>query len=373
MNFDICQSYATDMSSKSFTYTFPSVRGIQAGREFFVSQVPIRMLPRLFVFEDADLPTDMRTQRTLNQKRIPGMANYVISNRNDYTFSAITASIDAEITFEPVGPEDDQVGRLRLPMDARFIINDGQHRWAALKAAALADPSLNDETISVVFFVDIGLARSQQMFADLNRHGVRPSASIGILFDHREELANTTRQIVKDIPVLRDLVEPEKSTLVPLSRKLFTLSAVHGTHKALFIQIPPEQQVEVAHQFWNAVVSAMPEWSMVHNNEAAARDIRQDFIHTHGTVLHALGRSANHMIRYSDKWSWEKFTKALKSIDWRRNNSALWEGRALSAGRVSKANQSVTLTSNVIKKSLGLTLSADEERLEISLSGGKNV
>lgn len=371
MNLDICQSYATDMSSKSFTYTFPSVRGIQAGREFFVSQVPLRMLPRLFVFNDADLPTDMRTQRTLNQKRIPGMARYVTTNRDNYTFSAITASIDADVSFEPVGPDDDQVGRLRVPMDARFIINDGQHRWAALQEAALEDPSLSDETIAVVFFIDIGLARSQQMFADLNRHGVRPSASIGILFDHREELANTTRQIVKDIPVLRDLVEPEKSSLVPLSRKLFTLSAIHGTHKALFIQVPADEQVEVAHNFWNSVVRAMPEWTMVHNDEIQARDVRQDFIHTHGTVLHALGRSANHLIRHSDKWSWEQFTKALQSIDWRRTNTSLWEGRALSAGRVSKANQSVTLTSNVIKKALGLPLSADEERLEDSISGGK--
>ena len=30
-------------------------------------------------------------------------------------------------------------------------------------------PELGGETIAVVFFLDIGLSRSQQMFADLNR------------------------------------------------------------------------------------------------------------------------------------------------------------------------------------------------------------
>jgi DNA sulfur modification protein DndB len=360
------------MSSKSFTYTFPSVRGIQAGREYFVSQVPLRMLPRMFVFTDVDLPVDMRTQRTMNDKRIPGMARYVTENRSDYTFSAITASIDADIEFEAIGPEDDQVGRIRIPMDARFIINDGQHRWAALQEAMQEDPSLADETIAVVFFIDIGLARSQQMFADLNRHGVRPSASIGILFEHRERLADLTRQVVKNIALLRDLVESEKSSLPPLSRKLFTLSAIHGTHKALLAGTEESAQEKIATDFWNAVIDALPEWKMVYNSEIAARDVRQDFIHTHGTVLHALGRAANNMMRTDPHWNWKKFSTALLSIDWRRDNSALWEGRALNAGRVSKANQNVTLTSNVIKKALGLELSADETRLENSLVGARS-
>ena len=357
------------MSSKSFTYTFPSVRGIQAGREYFVSQVPLRMLPRMFVFTDVDLPVDMRTQRTLNDKRIPGMARYVTENRSDYTFSAITASIDADIEFEAIGPEDDQVGRIRIPMDARFIINDGQHRWAALQEAMQEDPSLADETIAVVFFIDIGLARSQQMFADLNRHGVRPSASIGILFEHRERLAELTREIVKNNPLLRDLVESEKSSLPPLSRKLFTLSAIHGTNKSLLAGSDEEIQLRLATEFWNAVIDALPEWKMVYNSEISARDVRQDFIHTHGTVLHALGRAANHMMRADENWTWKKFSTALRTVDWRRDNSALWEGRALNAGRVSKANQNVALTSNVIKKALGLELSADEMRLENSLLG----
>jgi DNA sulfur modification protein DndB len=360
------------MSSKSFTYTFPSVRGIQAGREYFVSQVPLSMLPRMFIFDDPALPVEMRTQRTMNEKRIPGMARYVNENRDDYTFSAITASIDAEVSFEPIGPEDDQVGRIRIPMDARFIINDGQHRWAALKAATLQDPSLLNETIAVVFFVDIGLARSQQMFADLNRHGVRPSASIGILFDHRESLAELTRTVVSNVHLLRDLVESEKSSLAPLSRKLFTLSAIHGTHKTLFPGIPEDKQESVAIDFWNAVIDALQEWKYVYSSELTAKEVREQFIHTHGTVLHALGRSANHLMKSDTEWSWSIYSAALNTINWKRDNVSLWEGRALNAGRVSKANQNITLTSNVVKKALGLELSADETRLENSLQGARS-
>jgi len=214
-------------------FTFPVVRGVQAGREFFIAQCPVRMLPKLFSFTDADLPVEMRAQRTLNANRVPEIAQYIVENRSDYTFSAITASIDADVVFEPVSELDSRLGRLHVPMDARFIINDGQHRHAAFSAALEADPTLGDETIAVVFFIDVGLARSQQMFADLNRHSVKPSASIGVLYDHREPLSALTRRVVNGNALLRDMTEFEKVTLAPKSKKLFTLSAVHQANQAL--------------------------------------------------------------------------------------------------------------------------------------------
>ena len=61
-------------------------------------------------------------------------------------------------------------------------------------------PLLGDETISVVIFADRGLTRSQQMFADLNIHAVRPTKSIKLLYNHRDELARLSREVVQAIP-----------------------------------------------------------------------------------------------------------------------------------------------------------------------------
>jgi DNA sulfur modification protein DndB len=58
-------------------------------------------------------------------------------------------------------------------MTARFIINDGQHRRAAIEEALKERPELGDETISVVFLVDEGLTRSQQMFEVVTEVEVR--------------------------------------------------------------------------------------------------------------------------------------------------------------------------------------------------------
>src|SRR5438105_3037843 len=98
---------------------------------------PLRLLPKLFIFDEAEIPAQLRAQRVLNTTRIPEIARYILENRTDYAFSAITASIDGEVVFQPYIGEGSKhhLGTLVVPMSAKLIINDGQHRWAAIEAA----------------------------------------------------------------------------------------------------------------------------------------------------------------------------------------------------------------------------------------------
>ncbi len=153
---------------------------------------PLKLVPKILLFQEEELPPELRAQRVLNKARVPEIANYVTSNRTNYIFSSITASIDAKVIFDNLKLADEtleDIGKLRVPMDARILVNDGQHRRAAIEEALKEHPDLGDETISVVFFIDVGLKKSQQMFADLNKHAIRPTRSIGILYDHRDPLS----------------------------------------------------------------------------------------------------------------------------------------------------------------------------------------
>ena len=144
-----------------FEYVFPSIRGVQAGREYYISMCPLRLIPRIFLFDEEELRPELRAQRVLNKQRVPEMSRYITSNPKDYTFSALTASIDGKVKFEALGDASTErsVGNLRVPMNARFVINDGQHRRAAIESALHENPDLGDETIAVVFFLDVGLKR----------------------------------------------------------------------------------------------------------------------------------------------------------------------------------------------------------------------
>lgn len=362
---------------REFAVSFPAMAGVQAGSEFFVIMCPLRYLPRLFLFDEEAVPPELRAQRALNRNRLPSLVSYLTENRNDYVFSALTASVDGDMLFEPhegSGPTQ-RLGVLHLSMDAKFLINDGQHRRAAIEEAMKEDPSLGDETIPIVIFRDRGLQRSQQMFADLNRHAVRPAKSIGVLYDHRDDDSGIARLIVLRSDFFRPLVDLESSSLSARSRKLFTLSALYrGTttlmHGQQFDNL--DDAANAARTYWELVAARIPEWSMVKSGVMHAAEARAEFIHSHGIALHALGRVGATMMRESDDPGyWESSLEGLRTVDWSRRNLPIWEGRAMIGGRVSKATNNVTLTTNLLRSALGQDLSPDEQRIEDAFLGGK--
>ncbi|XQE65958.1 DNA sulfur modification protein DndB [Pseudomonas sp. P3C3] len=353
----------------AFSYTFPAIRGVQAGREFYVSMCPLRLLAKLFVFDNEELMPELRAQRSINKSRVPEIARYIVANSDNYTFSAITASIDGKVAFEPVGTNDTnsfRMGTLKVDLDAKFIVNDGQHRRAAIEQALEAKPELGDETIAVVFFHDRGLQRCQQMFADLNRHAVKPSPSLGVLYDHRSAAANVAKHLGLTSKVFRNLIEAERSSLSARSRKLFTLSALHFA----ILEMLSEKELEdfaAASQkclaYWETVGELIPEWVHVRNGKMTAGEVRQDFIHSHAIVLQALGRVGK-CVYQSGQSDLKQALNKLSDIDWSRKNIGTWEGRAMTGGRMTKNSQNVTLTCNQIKCSLGLPLTQEEQDIE---------
>lgn len=360
----------------AFEYTFPAIRGTQAGREFYASMCPLRLVPKIFIFDEEELVPELRAQRILNRARVPEIAKYMVNNRTTYVFSAITASIDGKVQFESLGAKGDpnRVGVLRVDMDSRFIINDGQHRRAAIEQALKENPELGDETIAVVFFVDLGLERCQQMFADLNRYAVKPARSLSLLYDHRSELAKLTKLVVLKSAAFKDTVEMERSTLSERSRKLFTLSAIAFATDAMVGSddiADMEASARLFASYWDEVARYLPEWDFVRSSKMSAGEVRRDFIHSHAIVLQALGVVGHQLLKFGEK-TWKTKLKVLESIDWSRSNGRVWEGRAMIGGRVSKASHNVTLTSNLIKQKLGLSMGPEEAEVEKAFKRGRN-
>lgn len=360
--------------SDPFEYVFPCIRGMQAKREYFVSMCPLRLIPKIFLFNEEELVPELRAQRFLNKARLPDMTRYILQNRDDYVFSAITASIDGEVRFEPIGTEDEssRIGLLHVPMSAQFIINDGQHRRAAIEMAIREEPELADESIAVVFFKDKGLRKCQQMFADLNRYAIRPSKSLGILYDHRDETAELSRAVAFKSETFNGVVEMERSNLSPRSSRLFTLSSIHNATSALLSDIDAkdfDEKVSIAAAFWNETGKHIKEWQLVKERKITSGDVRRDFIHSHAVVLQALGNVGNALLR-NGEMSWKPKLRKLKTIDWSRSNSKKWEGRAMIGGRVSKSQHNVILTTNAIKKYFGLQLTPEEQKIEDAFNRG---
>lgn len=356
------------MTSK-FTFSFPAIKGIQAKKEYYVAMCPLRVISKIFQTSEVDLPPEYRAQRTLNTTRIPEITDYIIDNPDDYVFSSLTASVDGEMTFESYMDLD--LGKLDISMDAKFLINDGQHRRAAIEEALKLNPELEKETISVVFFKDKGLVRSQQMFADLNKHAKNTTKSIGILYDSRDQLSLLVKKVLYNIPLLKQFTDKEADNLSKFSPKLFTLTNIYSSISCILYKkrgdILSKNDERFVLEYWHILCDTIYEWNQVKFKKLSAYECRKNFINAHGVVLIALGHLGNYFYKngiedYSDKIS------CLNKIDWSRSNVKDWTGRVITAnGKINKNTTAIKLTYNKIKELLGYELNTEEKILEDTL------
>ncbi len=350
-----------------FEILLPALRGRQAGRDYYLVMCPLQLVPRLFQAEEGIEP-DLRAQRGLNPGRVPEIARYIADHPDSYVLSALTGSIDCAVTFEPIAGKSalSGMGTLRIPLSARLLILDGAHRRAAIEAVLRQKPELGSETVSLVLFVDPELQKSSQLFSDLRRFGAQSSRSQGILNDTRDEMALLAKELVNRIDPFRELTEMVRSKISNRSLKLFTLSGIYHATTILLAEKRKDsfpEKLSLSSRFWTEVAANIPDWGRAQRREVSPAELRKTSVHAHALALAALGRAGRCLLEKPPE-RWKKPLSRLRSLDWSRSNTRLWEGRAMVAGRLSKSSVSVMLTGNAIKLHLRLPLTREEAEAE---------
>jgi DNA sulfur modification protein DndB len=212
--------------------------------------------------------------------------------------------------------------------------------------------------ISVVFFEDKGLIRSQQMFSDLNKNAVKPTKSLSILYDHRDEFAKFIVAISYELEIFSGRVELEKTAISNRSIKFFTLNGIaDATRKFLGIKgrkISVDEQNKVK-EFWNEMTKNIPEWQLLVQKRVTASELRKEYVHSHTNLLNALGIVGN-VLQNEYPSDWKQKLASLQNIDWSRSNPE-WEGKLLLRGRMLKTKLGIELAVNTILKKCGIPLS----------------
>lgn len=350
-------------------YQFPAVKGNQAGKDYYICMIPLGLISRIFLTEDSNVAPEYRAQRRLNEARIPEIRNYILNNRDSYVFSALAASVDGNMTFS-CSESNKSIGTLDIDMDSTFLINDGQHRKAAIEAAIEEDESLKEETISVVIYKDQGLRRSQQMFTDLNKHAVTTSKSLNTLYESKDPDALITKNVVNSIDFLRKYTDKEKDNLSKYSSNIFTLNTFFTAHKRVTRLVGDFPKSELLiHSFWENIVRNMREWNEMDRGELSKKSLREDYIITQGLIILSFGRlceffATNPQIDMKTK------LKGLRKIDWLRNNENSWMNRAIKPnGKINRNEQGIFLTYVQIKRLLDLPISDVELKKERLMIG----
>src|SRR2546428_7138112 len=182
--------------STAMKVSFPAMQGEIGRRPYYSCLMKLNAIPKMFTFRDwIEFTPEDREQRVLNKKRVPEIAKYILDNEEGYLFASITASYKCPVTFTPMANYEN-IGTLEMDFeDANFVINDGQHRCAAIAQAIKQNPAVGEEWLSVLLFPYESRERGQQMFSDLNRDGVKTPKTLAILADKRDDIAADTLRV----------------------------------------------------------------------------------------------------------------------------------------------------------------------------------
>lgn len=356
----------------------PAMRAKLGSREYYATTMALSEIPHFFKFNDwAQFDPSQRAQRVLNDSRIPEIKNYILDNEDDYIFSSITASYDCPMRFIS-SDLDPNLGLLEMDLeDMQFVINDGQHRAAAIAAALKENPVLGKERISVLLFRQENLDRLQQMFTDLNRYAHKTSKSLDVLYDHRDHLSALTMEVAENVPAFRGQIDKERISLPAHSPKLLTLSALYDANAELLGKMSDRpksagyvEKVRQATQYWITVADAIPDWQRVSRGMLSAPELRKEKINTHSVVLRALGGIGNVLLTAHPQ-EWSAHVQRLADVDWRKAVGAsvnpLWDNVCIVAGSVVSNRQARRAVLAVLQRELGLPLSSQDANLLHSL------
>ncbi|HAF2128881.1 TPA: DNA sulfur modification protein DndB [Salmonella enterica] len=350
--------------------SFPAIRGIQAGHEYYIVMCPLKRLKKIFTLDESMLAESDKAQRVLNHSRIPQIARYIHNNRLDYTFSAITACIEGQTYFEPIAAEGhgNKIGNLVVDEDAEFYLTDGQHRSAAIQQALEEDPALGDETISVVFFVDKNLKQRQKIFRDLNLYPIPANRSIAVLYGSTPE-ENLTNHVVEGSEFFNGVVE-FSSRISKRSAKFFMHSSVHAACMELCPDITEknwQQQAEKAVEYWDELASNLPLWQQAKNHQIKPAD-RANYVLFSAILLKSFAMLGNELL--TEHTNWKPLLKKFQGLNWSRTNK-LWMERCFNKGRMDHSVHSALLTLNALKQHLQLPLNVEQQKVEDKFLGIK--
>ncbi len=341
--------------------TFDVIRGIQAKREYYITMCSFSTISKHFGYNnDPRITPEQKAQRKLREARIPKIAGYILSNPDNYVISPITVSIGTRLQFDPYPGlgSDSKAGKLLVPLDAVILVNDGQHRCAAIKSAYEDNPNIGSERVPVVMFEDRGLKRSQQLFADLNQHAVKPTKSLSLLYDHRDTFARFIVTLVNDLDIFYGRTELERTNIGRRSSKFFTLNGVaEATRHLLKLKTKSldDAKQKLSAEYWDHVSKNIPEWNLLMQNKIKPENLRSEYIHAHTNVLSALGMVGYVLTKNSD---WKEILKGLQKINWRKDNP-IWEDKVVMDGKMLKNRLGIKRAANEILSLLGVDATVD--------------
>ena len=246
-----------------FEIHLPAIRGIQAGRPFFIALCPTKFIPRLIPSGIARR-TSRRSPFAAQPDRGRSQEICPIPRRQsgDLRPAGHHLPRGRRSAFRRSRLRRGQLsglGTLRVPLSSRILILDGLNRRAGIEMALKLRPSWEmkrSRSCSTSTPGQVASSRCSPTFDETDRDPPAPRESS---VTPRDETARITRELIARVDVFADMTETVRSTISNRSFKLFTLSGIYHATEILLSgrqKEPYADRLALAVDFWSEVSEA---------------------------------------------------------------------------------------------------------------------
>lgn len=396
--------------------TIPAIQGRMGSNVYYETKMRAQELTqaaRVASERDtwANLSIEERLQRQLNDKRVREEIVPYLAKSADRFFGAVIILIEeGEIEFEPAGKylgKDvpaaykktfDHLGALTID-GGQFVVLDGQHRWAALRAVVtgkddkgntVTGPEVGevaDDEVVVIFLPFSSTETTRRIFNKINRNARPTGRSDNIITSEDDGNAIIARKLLSSGEPLGGtrsngelLVNWKSTTISPRSGQWTTISAVHTTVidilKHAKIQFsekddvvrPAEERLddayEIVHEWWSDLMGHLDAFKEIADSPDDVAKIRE--VHDEWGLLL---KPAAHMIivkalikaveRGVDRTT---AIQRLNQVDWYLD-APLWQDVLItSGGRIQARAENYEVSAELLAYLVGAEKMNDEAK-----------
>ena len=192
--------------------TVPAFRYMQSGKVFYSLTLGFTELGR-FLSIDNEFDVLKRSQRLINEKRVKKLVKYL--ENEDFILPALTGYIEGYFTFKEIG-ENVNIGYLKLPLDCKIKLFDGQHRASAIISVCNKQYGLEAKfrrsSVTLNLAQSLELDMRQQYFSDINSNSSKPSISLSSTYNKNDARSKLAHRVINDLN-LSSYIEYEKNVI----------------------------------------------------------------------------------------------------------------------------------------------------------------
>lgn len=356
-----------------FHLSFPAVRGVQAGRIFYMACVPFRTVKNMFRVDTGDGSALSRSQREVNQNRAKKFAEYLDNNPKSFVCPALTGVIDGEGSkfIESAVDGMSNVGVLQVPMDAGLLFVDGQHRATGITKADLTGTS--GDSAPIMLFDNMTLEERQMAFSDINGNVAKPAQALSDAYNHRDDVAELARYVATVVPSFNGFVDYERNVISANSAYLFSLKTIKEANVRL-LGVKKNSEIDDGQRklvvdFWTNWFDAIGFDIAFAGAGQEAAELRQQSIASTGVILNAAALMGNRLItQFGDDYA--EHLKPLGDVDWRRKSDDFANRCVNPELRTMKSDATaVKLTANFFLIKMSVRLDPEAAQLEKQVFG----